>query len=157
MSAMGSPKRKKFERPKRPWDKKRIEMESELIKEYGLRRKREIWRAESILRNFRRRARELSARRDEAKEKELLEKLNKLGLIKKNSNLDDVLGLSVKDILNRRLQTLLVKRGLANTMKQSRQYIVHGHIEIDGRKMKWPSCLVPLDKEDKIRSLIKNK
>ena len=142
--------KKKFERPKRPWDKTRIEEEKKLIQNYGLRRKKEIWRAESILRNYRRLARDLAARRDKEKEKILLDKLFRTGLINKDSSLDDVLALTVETILDRRLQTLVFKKGLAQTIIQARQYIVHGHIAFDGRKVIWPSMLIPLGGENKI-------
>jgi len=149
--------KKKFERPKRPWDKARIEEEKKLMQNYGLRRKREIWRAESILRNYRRLARDLAAKRDKEKEKILLEKLFRMGLISKDASLDDVLALTVENILDRRLQTLVFKKGLAQTIKQARQFIVHGHIAFDGRRARWPSMLVPLGGEDKISFYEKSK
>lgn len=142
--------RKKYERPLKPWDKERIEREKKLLKEYGLRRKREIWRAESIIRNFRRQARNLAAKKDKEQEKILLEKLYKLGLINKDANLDDVLALTIEKVLDRRLQTLVYKKGLTNTPKQARQFIVHGHIAINGRKARWPSTLITRENEDKI-------
>jgi len=61
--------KKKFKKPRMPWDKQRIEKENVLMKTFGLRRKREVWEAESILRSFRRRARELAAKGDKAQEK----------------------------------------------------------------------------------------
>ncbi len=148
---MGHPKkqRRKYERPKRPYDKVRIEREKKLLQDYGLRRKKEIWRAESILRNFRRRARELQAMRNEKMEQELLQKLNKLGI--NVSIVDDVLGIRLENILSRRLQTIVYKKGIANTPKQSRQMIVHGHVYIDNRKILWPSYLVKSDEESKIK------
>ncbi len=149
--------KKKFERPKRPWDKTRIEEEKKLIQNYGLRRKKEIWRAESILRNYRRLARDLAAKRDKEKEKILLDKLFRMGLVKKDADLDDVLALTVENILDRRLQTLVFKKGLAQTVKQARQHIVHGHIAFYGRKTRWPSTLVPLGGEGKINFYEKSK
>ncbi len=150
--------KKKYERPKKPWDKARIEEEKKLLEKYGLRRKREIWRAESILRNYRRIARELAAKRDKEKEKILIDKLFKMGILKKkDATLDDVLALTVEDILERRLQTLVHKKGLAKTLKQARQFIVHGHIALDGRRVRWPSMLVPLGHEDKISFYEKSK
>jgi small subunit ribosomal protein S4 len=149
---MGQPKkqRKKYSRPKEPFDKDRIDREKILIKEYGLRRKHEILRAEGILRNFRRRARELQALHDEKKKKELFEKLNKMGLIEKDAKLEDVLGINLENILSRRLQTILHKKALANSTKQARQMIVHGHVIVNKRKIVWPSYLVPAELEDKI-------
>ena len=149
--------RKKYDRPLKPYDKQRIEEERNLSQTYGLRRKKEIWRAESILRNFRRQARMLEARKDKEKETILLSKLNKMALVDKNATLDDVLALTLEKLLERRLQTIVFKRGLANTPKQARQYIVHGHIAVDGSKVKWPSYLVNVDEEDKIKFYPKSK
>lgn len=148
--------KKKYETPKRPWDKARIEEEKKIMKKYGLRRKREIWRAEAILRKYRRMARDLNAIKDEEKAKQLIEKLYKLGILKsKDSTLDDVLGLTVEDILERRLQTIVYRKGFANTPKQARQFIVHGHVFINDRKVVFPSYLVPREEEDKIKVKIK--
>lgn len=149
--------KRKFDRPKKLWDKTRIEEERKLMQSYGLRRKKEIWRTESILRDYRRLARELAARRDKNKEKILLDKLFRMGLINKNANLDDVLALTVENILDRRLQTLVFKKGLTQSVKQARQYIVHGHVAFDGRKARWPSMLIPLGGEEKISLYGKSK
>ncbi len=150
---MGDPKkqRKKYEKPRRPWDKKRIDEEIEILKKYGLRRKNEIYRAESILRNFRRNARNLAARKNEKQEKELITKINRLGLIEKEASLDDVLNLNLENILDRRLQTVIFKKGLVNTPKQARQFIVHGHVKVNKVKIKWPSFLVPKEFEKNIQ------
>jgi small subunit ribosomal protein S4 len=142
--------RKKYETPKKPWDKARIEKEKEILKKFGLKRKRELWRAEAILRKYRRMARELVAKKDKEKEKILLEKLEKIGVLKEGSGLDDVLALTVEDILERRLQTIVYRKGLANTIKHARQLIVHGHVKINGRKINYPSYIVPREEEDKI-------
>jgi small subunit ribosomal protein S4 len=141
---------RKFERPTRTWDKTRIEEEKKIMQSYGLRRKKELWRAESILREYRRLARELSAVKDKEKEKILLDKLFKMGLVGKDSNLDDVLALSIQSILDRRLQTIVFKKGLAKTAKEARQYIVHGHVTFEGRRAKWPSTLVHLGGEEQV-------
>lgn len=142
--------RKKLKRPKIPYDSVRIKEEKKLLKDYGLRRKREIWRAEEILRNFRRRARNLIATQDEEREKALLEKLSTLGLLEEEASLDNVLALEINDILDRRLQTLVYKKGLAQTPNQARQFITHGHIQVDGDKVTYPAYLVPKEKEKKI-------
>ncbi|MEM5773131.1 MAG: 30S ribosomal protein S4 [Candidatus Aenigmatarchaeota archaeon] len=142
--------RKKIEKPRRPWDKERIEREREILKKYGLRRKKELWRAEGILRKYRRMARELIAKRDVEKERILIEKLKKMGVLKGGEKLDDVLALNVEDILERRLQTLVFKKGLANSLKHARQLITHGHVKINGRRIQYPSYLVPLEEENKI-------
>jgi len=153
--------KKKLKKPRAPWDKERINKENELMKAYGLRRKREIWKAESSLRSFRGRARDLAAKKDKDQEKVLLEKLHKMGLLGKDASLDDVLGLTVEKILDRRLQTFVFKSKLANTPKQARQLITHGHITVDGRRIVYPSFIIARDLEKKIsmysRSSIKIK
>jgi small subunit ribosomal protein S4 len=148
--------RKKYKKPRKPWDKALLEEERKIMVEFGLRRKKELWRAREELRKYRRLARDLNARRDKEKEKVLIQKLYRLGLLPSASaTLDDVLSLTVKDLLNRRLQTIVYKKGLANTIKQARQFIVHGHVRINGRKIVYPSYLVSRDEEDKITCEVK--
>jgi small subunit ribosomal protein S4 len=142
--------RKKYEKPRRPWDKARLEKEKEILKKFGLKRKRELWRAEAILRKYRRMARDLIAKKDKEKEKVLIEKLKRMGVLKEGSSLDDVLALTVEDILERRLQTIVYRKGLANSLKHARQLIVHGHVKINGRKINYPSYLVERGEEGKI-------
>jgi small subunit ribosomal protein S4 len=143
--------RKKYQLPKRPWDKQRIEKEKELKKNYGLGKKQEIRRAEFVLRKYRGLARELTARSNKEKEKIIIEKLIKFGLLQNGATLDDILGLTVENILERRLQSIVKNKGFANTIKHSRQLITHGHVLIDGRKIMYPSYLVPKEEEDKIK------
>jgi len=143
--------RKKFKRPRMLWNAAVIEKDKAVLKDFGLRRKKELWRSAAILRDFRQRARELNAEKDEKKEKELITKLVRLGMLKESSTLDDVLGLQLEDLLNRRLQTIVHKRGLAPTLKQSRQMITHGHIEVGGVRTSFPSFLIPVDKEASIK------
>jgi small subunit ribosomal protein S4 len=149
--------KRKFERPRKIWDKVRIDEEKKLMQNYGLVRKKEVWRTESILRNYRGLARHLAAGRDKEKEKILLDKLFRMGLISKDASLDDVLALTVDKVLERRLQTLVFRKGMAKSAKQARQYIVHGHIAFEGRRMKWPSTLINIGGEDKIGFYEKSK
>ena len=142
--------RKKYETPYRPWDKARIETEKQLLKDYGLKNKREIWKAQALLRKYRRLARELTGKQDKEKDRILIEKLTKLGILAKDGTLDNVLGLTVEDFLNRRLQTVISKKNLANTPKQARQFITHGQVLIDNRKITYPSYIVPIDEEEKL-------
>ncbi|ADG13367.1 ribosomal protein S4 [Methanocaldococcus infernus ME] len=154
---MGDPRRrfpKKYETPNHPWIKERIEREKELCRKYGLRRKREVWKAETILRKYRRQARRLISDTTEQGAKEaqqLFNVLRRYGILRKdNPTLDDVLALTVEDILERRLQTLVFRKGLARTPRQARQLIVHGHIAINGRRVTVPSYLVTVEEEDSI-------
>lgn len=153
---MGDPRKKKrkYTTPKHPWQAERLESEKRLLEDYSLKNKKEIWRMQFILKKYTNQAKSLvNIKTDQAKkEKEqLINKLFKLGLVKKNAEMDDVLGLSVDDIMNRRLQTLVYKKNMANTPKQARQFIVHGHIFIGDNKMSSPSYLVNADEEIKIK------
>lgn len=136
--------------PLKPWSKERLESEKKLKQDFGLNRKREIWRAEAILRSWQVRARDLRALKNQEKEKILLDKLVKLGLLRQGAGLEDVLQLKVENLLERRLQTIAVRKGFARTLKQSRQFIVHGHLTVDGRKAKWPSTILASSDEAKL-------
>ena len=145
---MGHPKfpSKHYDTPSHPWQKVRIEEESGLIHQYGLKNKREIWRANTKVREMRRQARKLTANSsDEQAQKEknlLLAKLNRLGMLEQNSGLEDVLRMTPENVLDRRLQTQVYLQGLSSTVKQARQLIVHGHISIDGAVARVPGILV---------------
>ena len=157
---MGDPKKqkKKFSGPGHPWQKERIEAEKDILKQYGLRRKYEIWKMDSMLRKFLGRAKTIIAQKNsqaEIEKKQLLIRLNLLGLLKKDSKVEDVLNLTLKDVLERRLQTLVHRKNLAKTMLQSRQFITHENIAIGTRKITAPSYLVSTEEEPKI-ILIKN-
>ena len=153
---MGDPKRqrKKFSTPSHPWQKERIEEEKKILKEYGLRRKYEVWKMDSMLKKFLHRAKTIIGERtaqSEIEKKQLLERLYRLGLLKQDSKVEDVLNLRLKNILERRLQTLGCKKQLAKTMRQARQFITHEHIAVGSRKITTPSYLVSIEEEPKIR------
>jgi small subunit ribosomal protein S4 len=148
---MGDPRkiRSRLEGPSHPWMKERIEQEKALVQEYGLKNKTEIWRQMSKLKGFARQAKRLVALRREPQSEtekiQLLTRLNKLGLLSKEAVLEDVLGLTIKDLLELRLQTLVCRKGFAKSMKQARQFITHGHVIVNGKKITAPSYLVPLN------------
>ncbi len=143
--------RKKFKRPRLPWDMERIKKERGIMKEYGLRKKREIMMAEDVIRKFRQRARELIAVENPEARKTLISKLLKLGVLTdKGAGLDDVLAMTTRSILERRLQTIVFKKGFCKTPKQARQLIVHGRVKIEGRRVKYPSLIVLPEDEGKI-------
>jgi small subunit ribosomal protein S4 len=152
---MGDPKRqrKKYETPSHPWIKERLDRERVLKRNYALKNKKELWRHETQLKEFRRRARRLLAARGkqaEIERQQLLQRLYRLGLLPADAVLDDVLSLTVEDVLERRLQTIVYRKGLARTMKQARQLIVHGHIEVNGQVIRSPGYLVLREEEDAI-------
>ncbi len=150
---MGHPRRlkSKIPRPRKPWDKARIEEEKKLMQEYGLRRKRELWRLRDILRRFRARAREIAASYNEKEFRDLMTRLTNLNLVPDGAGIETILGLTIEDLLERRLQTVVYKKGLARTIKQARQFIVHGHVFIGDRRVVYPGYLVRKGEENDIR------
>ncbi|MBN2454790.1 30S ribosomal protein S4 [Candidatus Woesearchaeota archaeon] len=145
--------KRKYTRPLKLWHKERITEENELAKEYGLKNKKEIWKANSFLKKYSREAKRLVAYKTAQAQKEkdqLLRKLKSLGLIPTEGDLNSVLSLKLKDILGRRLQTLVYKRNLANSVKQARQFIVHRHITVAGKSINTPSYLVRKAEEAQI-------
>ena len=155
---MGKPKfsRKKYETPSHPWQEDRIKSENELMKKYGLKNKREIWKAQTVLRKYRGQARELLAKigsgnpQVKKESEQLLSHLTRVNVLPLNSNLDDVLALDIEPLLSRRLETLTYLKGLSNTPNQARQMISHGHISIGGRKITIPGYIVTKDEENAI-------
>jgi len=152
---MGDPRkiRKKYQKPSHPWQKERIEEEKALLREYGLKNKKEIWKVDSVLRNFKNQVKRLIAATTQQAEKEkqqLLHKLYNMSLIKRSARLDDVLGLTLNDIMNRRLQTIIYKKGFARTISQARQFIVHKHVRVGEKKINSPSYFVLKNEDEKI-------
>ena len=143
--------RKKFSKPGHPWNKERILAEQELMKEYGLNRKKEIWKMNSMLSNFARQAKELISEKNEQRKTQLLTKLVSLGLLEQGKGVEDVLSIKLKDIMERRLQTVVLRKSLARSIKQARQFIVHEHISIGDKKITIPSYLVRVSEEKQIK------
>lgn len=153
---MGDPKHPKrtYTTPSHPWQKERIDEEKTLLKEYGLKNKKEIWRMVSLLGRFKQQAKSLIARTDaqsKKEEKQLITKLVKLNLVTENAKMDDILGLDIKNVMDRRLQTQVFSKGLARGAKQARQFITHGHVFVGNKKITVPSYLVKVDEEAQIK------
>lgn len=152
---MGHPRkaRKKYDTPLHPWNADRIKEENKLTQKYGLKTKKEVWKAETMVKRYRRDARHLLGMLTEQTIKErqdLINHLVKMGILGEDAKLEDVLDLTVEDILRRRLQTIVHKKGLANTAKEARVFVVHGHIALDDKKIDSPSYLVKKGEEDLI-------
>jgi len=152
---MGDPKkqRRKYETPRFPWRTDTLEPELKRLGQYGLRNKRELWRHKTMLSKYRGIARSLLGMPSEERrklEKQLLDRLLRLGILPETAALDDVLDLTLEDILERRLQTLVFQKGLAKSIHQARQLITHGHVAIEGKRVSSPSYLVLKDEEAKI-------
>ncbi|MDO8633958.1 MAG: 30S ribosomal protein S4 [archaeon] len=145
--------RKQYSVPRKRWDKVRIEKEKKTVEAYGLKNKRELRRFETFLRNKRKNARHLLALTEAKRaksEKELFESIARIGLLPRTASIDDVLSLQVEEILEKRLATIVWRKNLAKTIKQARQFIVHGHIAIGGRKITTPNYIVKATEVDKI-------
>ncbi len=152
---MGDTRRfkKAYAKPFKPWDDTRIAEEKKLSKGYGLKNKKEAWKAEAMLRRFKAQAKKLIATRGAQADKEkrqLLTRLMSLGLTTQSADLDAVLGLTINNILDRRLQTLVYNKKLARSISQARQFIVHEHIQVSGKKIAVPSYLVKKSEEESV-------
>ncbi len=153
---MGDPRRQrpKVITPSHPWEKTRIHEELQAVGEYGLRNKHELWKHKTQLSQFRKTVRKLRALPAEVAQRQLKQvvaRLVRMGFLTAGEHtFDDILNLSVKDFLDRRLQTQVVKAGLAKSMSQARQFIVHRHIAINGQITNSPSYLIMAQDEGKI-------
>ncbi len=148
----------KYEKPKEPWSEELLSSEREVMKKYGLRRKKELWRAQATLTAYKNQAKhliakkndkDLAAKKNEKKQAVLFEKIRSVGLLE-TPTLDDILALSIDNLLARRLQSFVLSLNLAKTHRGARQAIVHGHVRIDGKKVTFPSYTVKTAEEGKI-------
>lgn len=155
MGGLKKPKKKYLAgKPKKIWNKQLLLEELQLVGEYGLRNKKELWLARSHLKRITRRARSLLSMAAEERaplEVPFKERLYKMGFIEDpNVPLDRIQSLDVRAVLERRLQTMVYRMGLAKSIHHARQLIVHGHVLVAGRRMTSPGFLVPRELEDKI-------
>ena len=158
---MGQPKfsRPKTQTPTHPWKAERIEEEHALKDQYGLKRvggMKEIWRERSALRRHRQLAMKLIGRVDTSEghfkreKEEFLGSMQRKGLISEDADLDDVLQISVENMLDRRLQSQVYYKGFAPSMRAARNMIVHGHIVLGSQKMNVPGYHVLRNEEAEI-------
>lgn len=152
---MGDPKksRKIFRRPRQIWTTEQLSSELFLIGSYGLRSKSELWKSQTKVADIRNQARELLALTVEVRQEQeikLLNYLHKFGLVKESATLDDVLNLKLEDLLERRLQTIIMKKGISKSPQQSRQLVVHGHVSIGDRIINIPGYVVKKEEESQI-------
>ena len=156
---MGDPKfsRKTYDTPSHPWQGERIQNENAIVAEFGLKNKTEVWKADTLLRNFRKQSRELQARlrTGDAQAKieadALIARCSRMGLLPATGgDLNDILVLKSQDILSRRLQPVVFQKGLAAPPKQARQIINHGHVFINGHKVTVPGYIVLRSEESTV-------
>ena len=127
---MGDPRKakKKYTRPRSIWTSDQISSELYVVGSYGLRNKKELWKAQTEIARIRNQARALLALPTETrheKETNLLHFLSRLGLVTTSSTLDDILNLKI----------------------EARQMVVHGHVSIGNRKVNLPGYLVKKEEE----------
>ena len=146
--------KKQYETPNEGWNQERINREIELMEDYGLKNKREIYKIQSQLRDLRREARKLVASENEQERRELIEKTNRLGLVREDSRLEEILSLNVTDLMDRRLQTAVNRKGYSDTVKQARQLVVHGHVYVDGQRVTVPGYLLTQEEEKEVEVII---
>jgi len=139
-------KHKTYSRPKRPFEKTRIIDEGKIKKDFGLKNKKEIWKAEAKINSIREKAKKLISANPEDQEI-FFKKLQKIGL--NVNSIADVLALTKEDYLNKRLQTIISKK-FKLTIKTARQLITHKKVLIDGKVVNIPSYIVPVNLEEKI-------
>ncbi|MGC8676568.1 MAG: 30S ribosomal protein S4 [Candidatus Micrarchaeia archaeon] len=150
---MGSPKRlrKKFDTPSAVWYSSRIIQEHNTKAKYGLKKMREVWIAETELRRIRKNVRGiLAGRQSEETGRQIVQRLASYGVVSSTATLDELLSIGVDSLLARRLQSVIVNKGMAKSLKQARQLIVHGYIAINGRKVTVPGYLVKTSEENAI-------
>jgi len=138
------------------FDSERIKEENELMKKYGLKNKREIWKADALVKKIREHAKTFITASTSEQEKFIL-RLAEKGFLKKNSRIDDVLDLKMENMLDRRLQTIVLKKGLAKTAKEARQAIVHRRVFVNKHVVNIPSYLVNLKEENSVELRKKEK
>jgi small subunit ribosomal protein S4 len=153
---VGDPKkaRKQYSRPRSPWRADQLAQELYLLGTFGLRNKRELWRTQTQLSSVRKQARTLLAATEAVRlreEKKLLDSLKRKGLVGEVASLDDILSLTVEDMLSRRLQTMVFKKGMALSPLHSRQLIVHGHVTVGDRVITIPGYQVGNQEEAAVR------
>ena len=122
-------KSRTFKTPRRPFEKDRLDNEMQLIGKYGLRNKKEVWRVQVTLARIRKAARELLTLEQNDPRRifegsALMRRMFRYGLLSQDENkLDYVLGLTLHKFMDRRLQTVVYKKGLARSVHHARVLI----------------------------------
>ena len=146
--------RRVWKKPKRPLNFDLKMEELKILGTFGLKTKRELWKARTELSRVRNQARSLLALRQDVRDREepiLLKSLSRVGYVEPDATLDDVLNLELSDLFSRRLQTVVQKKFFFKTPYQARQAVSHGHILIGDRIVNIPSYVVSVDEESKVK------
>ena len=143
--------------PRKPFDKDRLLNELKIVGTYALRNKREAWRVQLTLAKLRKAARELLTLQEDDPRRTfegdaLIRRIVKLGLLKENERkLDYVLGLTIAQFMERRLQTQVAVRNHAKSLHHARVLIRQRHISVGKQLVDIPSYMVRVSSEQHIQ------
>merc|ERR1711959_674950 len=153
---------KTSKRPRRSYDKERLDAELKLIGTYGLKNKREIWRVGLVLSKVRAVARQLLTLEERDPQRifqgqALMRRMIRYGILEEDKQrLDYVLALKLEDFMERRLQTLVFKRGLAKSIHHARVLIKQKHIRVGRQIVDVPSFMVRVESQPHIEFSLKS-
>merc|ERR1712199_102098 len=142
--------------PRRPFEKERLDSELKLLGQFGLKNKREIWRVRLALAKIRATARVLLTKDEKDPQRifegqALMRRMIRYGILDEDKQrLDYVLGLKLENFLERRLQTLVFKRGLAKSIHHARVLIRQRHIRVGRQIVNVPSFMVRVESQPHI-------
>jgi small subunit ribosomal protein S9e len=142
--------------PRKPFDKERLLGELKLVGTYGLKNKREVWRVQLTLAKLRKAARELMTLEENDPRRlfegdALIRRIVKLGLLSQDQRkLDYILGLTTTQFMERRLQTFVAQKSLAQSVHHARIRIRQRHLCIGKQMVNIPSFMVSKSSESHI-------
>lgn len=146
-------------KPKNPFEKKRFESELKTINKYGLKSKVELWKYQLLIAKLKKiSGKVLRNEIDYDSSAVVSKKYNLLWfcfkfnlLLESESGLEYVLRVSLEQMLERRIQFLIVRLGMATTCHEARIKLLHKRVMFKTQSIDKPSFLVRKSNEDKIK------